>query len=349
MGAIGPWLLGLYLEIRVIPVLLWSVTAITLGTALAWRDGAGTWVPGYLGALGLGVLLQGVVAHCVNDVADWRSGTDGDPAPRVLSGGSKVVPSGYLGEWSLVACGVVALAAAAALGLALAAAAGWWLLAFGLTGAAGAVLYTLPPVRLAYRPFAGEVVAFACVWAAGAGAYALQRGSLGAAAAGAAAVHAAACVAMLLLHHRLDRGPDARALPPKVTSVVYLGDRARGYLVAWAAAAAAGGAALALAVNPAFWLAAGALAVALAAQVAATRDDPGSVTRAELVVILASLAGGLGTAGLLSPPLRWALLAPVVLVPLELVLAGRAHAPLMAARAQVAPPSGLAPGPRRTR
>ena len=40
-------LLGLWLEIRIIPVLLWSYTAITLGTALAWHDGGEVSIPGY--------------------------------------------------------------------------------------------------------------------------------------------------------------------------------------------------------------------------------------------------------------------------------------------------------------
>ena len=53
-------------------------------------------MPGYLAAVAVGVLLQGLVAHAVNEIADWRSGTDADPAPRVISGGSKVIASGLL-------------------------------------------------------------------------------------------------------------------------------------------------------------------------------------------------------------------------------------------------------------
>ena len=75
-------LLGFWLEIRVIPVLLWSYTAITLGTAMAWAGEGGISVPRYLVAVLMGVLVQGLVAHCVNEVADWRSGTDRDPSPR---------------------------------------------------------------------------------------------------------------------------------------------------------------------------------------------------------------------------------------------------------------------------
>jgi 1,4-dihydroxy-2-naphthoate octaprenyltransferase len=330
-------LVGLYLEIRVIPVLLWSFTAITLGTALAWNDGADADVLAYLGAVAVGVLLQGIVAHSVNEIADWRSGTDGDPAPRMLSGGSKTIASGHLTERALAIACLVAVAAAAAIGLLLAATHGWWLLAFGATGLAGAVLYTLPPVRLAYRPFAGEAVAFTCVWSCSAGAYALQSGTLTWEACVVGAAHAAGCIGMLMMHHYLDRGPDSRALPPKVTSVVRLGSRAAAYARAWAAAALVGWVVLAAAAEPAFWLASGAGAVALAAHMGVRSEDPASVTRREIVVILAGIAGGLGTAAILAPGLLGALAAAAVLVPVEIAVAGRALAPLQAARLAAAP------------
>ena len=117
MAGLRRVLLGLWLEIRVIPVLLWSFTAITLGTALAWRDGDGISVGGYLAAVAVGVLLQGLVAHCVNEIADWRSGTDRDPAPRVISGGSKVIASGLLGTRELRLVGFAAAIAATVLGI----------------------------------------------------------------------------------------------------------------------------------------------------------------------------------------------------------------------------------------
>src|SRR5438105_2842511 len=221
MGSMRRRLVGVYLEIRVIPVLLWSYTAITLGTGVAATDGPITpW--GYLAAVAVGVLLQGLVAHCVNEIADWRSGTDRDPAPRAISGGSKVVASGLLTPRELGWLGLGAAVAATALGLAAAATWGWTLALFGIGGLAGAVLYTLPPLRAAYRPFVGEAVAFTCVWGCVAGAYLLQRGSLSGAVALVGVAHAANCVAMLMMHHYLDRGPDSRARPPKTTRVVLL-------------------------------------------------------------------------------------------------------------------------------
>lgn len=314
--------LGLYVEVRVIPVLLWSFTGITLGTALAVDGGAPLRVGDYLCAVAIGFLLQGIVAHSVNDIADWRSGTDRDPAPRTISGGSGSLTAGFLSERDLVLIAVAAGAIASALGIYLAATRGWWLLVFGAVGLAGAVLYTLPPVRLAYRPFAGEAVAFCCVWACGAGAYGLQTGSLTAEAALAATPHAAGCVAMLMVHHYLDRGPDSRARPPKVTSVVRLGSRARAYACAWGILAIFLSAATLLRV-PEFALLLGAGGLALAAHARVRVDDIGAVTRAELVVIAGGIAGGLGTAALLAPQLVWALPAAAAFGVVDLAVAGR--------------------------
>jgi len=68
---------GIWLELRVIPVLLWSYSALTLGTALAADDRPlQGWY--YLGAVSLGLLIQGLLAHCVKD---FRSGTDGQDRP----------------------------------------------------------------------------------------------------------------------------------------------------------------------------------------------------------------------------------------------------------------------------
>jgi 1,4-dihydroxy-2-naphthoate polyprenyltransferase len=337
MAGLRRALLGLWLEIRIIPVLLWSYTAITLGTALAWSDGGGVSVPGYLAAVAVGLLLQGLVAHCVNEIADWRSGTDRDPSPRVISGGSKVIASGLLGPRALAGIGAAAAVAAAAIGLAAAATWGWVLVLYGLAGLAGAVFYTLPPVRAAYRPFSGETVAFACIWGCTTGAYVLQRGHLSGGAALAGIAYAASCVAMLMMHHYLDRIPDSRAFPPKTTTIVLLAGAGRRYAVLWASIALAGAVLLTALVDEAFAVMAAGFALALVLHLTVSPDDPASVTRAELGVILVGMASGLVASAALAPGLAWALVPAVVLVPVELVLSGAAHRDLMAARARPQP------------
>ena len=337
-------LLGLWLEIRVIPVLLWSFTAITLGTALAWHDGDGISVPGYLTAVGIGVLLQGLVAHCVNEVFDWRSGTDRDPAPRVISGGSKVIASGLLSPRALAWIGGGAALIAAVAGLLAAAEWGWVLALYGLVGLAGAVLYTLPPVRAAYRPFSGEAVAFVCVWCCTTGAYVLQRGELSGGAALAGIAYAASCVAMLMMHHYLDRLPDSRALPPKTTTIVRLGRAGRRYAVAVGVhrpgrrgpAHGAGGRAVRDRRG------------VLRACAGAPRERGSRRSRRP------SPARSWGSSCSASPrvserpprsplPLSFALLAAAILVPAEIAISGAAHRELMAARAGPAPMGGAEP------
>ena len=95
-----------------------------------------------------------------------------------------------------------------------------------------------------------------------------------------------------------------------------------------------------------------AFGLALAAHATVDPDDPASVTRAELAVILLGMAGGLGTAAALVPALAWALLPPAVLVPLELRVSGLAHRALFDERARLAAEAsrhlGL-PGLRRSR
>ena len=320
-----PWrrrLIGGYLELRVIPVLLWSFSAITLGTALAW-DGAHRTPGWFIVALLIGLLLQGVVAHTVNDVTDWRSGTDRDPAPRVLSGGSKVVLAGLLTERELSWMGTAAGLLAVALGLMAAAFEGWWLLGFGAIGLVGAVAYTLPPITAAYVPFAGEAVAFGCVLACALGGFALQRGGISTGVVLLGAAHAAYCVAMLMLHHYLDRGPDQRAQPQKRTSVVMLGGAGRRYGAMWALAAAALAIAATIVVNARIAPLAVAAVAGAVVHARVRVDDPVSVTQAEAIVIGAGIAGAITTAILLAPAIAWIVLVPCVLVPVELSIARR--------------------------
>ena len=210
MGAVAR---GLWLELRVIPVLLWSFSAITLGTALGGGSDVEGWY--YLGAVALGVLIQGVLAHTLNEIEDWRSGTDRHDSPRVISGGSKVLVAGLLTPRALKLLFAVAFVATTVLGLALVASRGLVMLPFGLAGVAGAVLYTLPPVRAAYRPFLGEAVACICLWLCVTGAAVLQGGTIDATVAVAALAVAAYAVGMLMVHHYLDYEADRSATPTK--------------------------------------------------------------------------------------------------------------------------------------
>jgi 1,4-dihydroxy-2-naphthoate octaprenyltransferase len=311
---------GLWLELRVIPVLLWSFSAITLGTAVTAR-GRELDVRLYVGAVLLGLLIQGLLAHCVNELEDWRSGTDRHPSPRVISGGSKVLSNGLLGRRDLVVLFAAALAATTLLGLAMVADRGWVMLPFGLAGVAGAIAYTLPPLRAAYRPVAGEAIAFCCLALCVIGAGVLQRGPVGGQlllAAGAAAAYA---VSMLMMHHYLDHDADRSASPVKRTTIVALGlERGRLYTVGWAVAALAFAAAGA-AIEPRMLPLPACYAAGLAAHLRCRPQDVASVTRCELVVIFAGISGALISSALLVPALAWSALVAAAVVGAELRLA----------------------------
>jgi 1,4-dihydroxy-2-naphthoate octaprenyltransferase len=311
---------GVWLEIRVIPVLLWSFSAITVGSALAAHGGE-FHTAYYLGAVTLGVLIQGLLAHTVNEIEDWRSGTDGHPSPRVISGGSKVVTSGLLSIDSLALVFWVSLAATVALGGLMVWSRGLVMLPFGLAGIAGAILYTLPPVRAAYRPFVGETVAFVCVVLCVTGSALLQATSISLTVGIAAVAVSAYAVSMLMMHHYLDREADMAADPPKRTSIVVLGLVAgHRYAVGWASLALAA-AALAAAREPLLLPLAIAYVGGLAAHVACDPADLASVTSRELAVIACGVAGALVSSALLVPGLAVTLPLAIGLVALEMKLA----------------------------
>src|SRR3989454_2673759 len=111
---------GWFLEFRLIPVLLWSYTAVGLGTGVAFR-GSGTLNPlWFVVALALGGLIQGWVTHAINEIYDWRSGTDRVNEGRALSGGSRVRNLDLLEERDL-----------------------WWIFAVSTTGVAALTAWVI--------------------------------------------------------------------------------------------------------------------------------------------------------------------------------------------------------------
>ena len=191
--------------------------------------------------------------------------------------------NGLLSHRGLLVLFAVAFAATTVLGLAMVASRGLVMLPFGLAGVLGAVCYTMPPVRAAYRPMAGELVAFTCLALCVIGAAVLQHGTVDAELLLVAAAVAGYAVGMLMVHHFLDHDADRAAVPQKRTTIVALGlRRGRRYAIAWCAGALACAAA-ALADR----------AAAAAARRAATRsglaahlrcrpDDVESVTKSEM-------------------------------------------------------------------
>ena len=299
---------GWFLEFRLIPVLLWSYTAVALGTAIAYFATGSVNVLWFLAALGLGALIQGWETHAINEIYDWRSGTD-QPGGRALSGGSHVRNLGLLGEldlWWIFAISSIAVAALTAWVVRERAA---WLALLIIAGYGLGLAYTAPPLSTSYHPFAGEWLGgFPGVLLSGLGAYAIQTLSISLVVTTALAAHALVCMSMLIVHHYLDEPMDAGATPPKRTTVVALGfTNAKRYAGIMAATAAALYAILGATVHPAFFLGAAFTVPAVWIHFRIDPNDLKSVTQNELRVIQLGVAAGLSTAVALAPPL-WPLL-----------------------------------------
>jgi len=296
--------LGWFLELRPIPVLLWSYTAVALGTGLAVAEGTALDAGWLAVALALAVLIQGWETHAINEIYDWRSGTDAHGSPRALSGGSKVIRLGVLSERDLWAVFIVSSLGVAVLGAFVGLVRAWWLVGLVVTGYAIGLAYTLPPIATSYRPFAGEWLGgFPGVLLAGIGAYSIQDLRVTPTAIAALAAHALVCTAMLTMHHYLDVPADRSATPVKRTTVVALGPRGG---KAYGTGLAAGGAAIyagLASVHPAFALGAAFTVLAAAFHVIVRVNDLESVTRNELRIIQLGIAAGLSTAVALAPAL----------------------------------------------
>ncbi len=306
--------IGWFLEFRLIPVLLWSYTAVVLGTAVAFAS-AGVFDPGwFVVALALGGLIQGWETHAINEIYDWRSGTDRIGAARALSGGSKVRNLDLLDERDLWRIFVFATIAVAALTLWVFVARAAWLAILIVSGYILGLLYTLPPVATAYRPFLGEWLGgFPGVLLSGLGAFAIQTLTLSPVAAVAVAAHALVCTSMLVVHHYLDAPMDAEARPTKRTAVLALGFRwARRYAAGMAIVAVGLDLGLAIWFHPAFLLGVIFTVPAVWYHLRLNPQDLESTTRNELRIIQLGIAAGLSTAVVLAPPL-WPVLPIAVL------------------------------------
>lgn len=177
------------------------------------------------------VLLQAGV-NLVNDYFDDASGLDADPQfeknPFPL--GSRVIQSGELSRRGVLALAAACFAGGAACGLWLAALhPGHVVLALGAAGFLLGVLYTAPPLRIAYHG-AGEPVTFLLFGPlAGLGTYYVQTGRFDSTALLVSCIVGVLVMAILYVHHFPQHAADA--LHQKRTPVVRLGPEGAGRLV----------------------------------------------------------------------------------------------------------------------
>ncbi|PSR20155.1 MAG: hypothetical protein C7B45_16290 [Sulfobacillus acidophilus] len=211
---------GVLLLMRPVPLAVWSIPTILLGFVVVQHP-ASNWDWALFWAIIGALVLQGLVTHGLNDLYDWQSGTD-QTSPGMISGGSKVLNLHLLSMreiWFLVGAGVIIYGGAA---VALASIRGWEVLVWAATGLTGSVLYSLPPMRLSYRPLLGEWVALFPAMVSGVimGALAASSQWTGGAV-WASLWYGTFCVASVMQHHFSDISADWASTPQKRTTPAY--------------------------------------------------------------------------------------------------------------------------------
>lgn len=212
--------LGVLQLSRPIPLVVWTLGTVTLGAAAAPRLQSG-WIWPLTAVLVGGILLQGYITHGLNDFYDWHSGTDRDNRAW-LSGGSHAVQSGRLHPEDLRRIALFAIGAYLLLLTLVTAWRGAVYALLGVPALLAGVAYSLPPLRLGYRPLLGEWLGMfppitAGVLAAGYAAGGVLSPRLWAA----AIIYGILCNASVMQHHLADIDLDWQASPQKRTSPAF--------------------------------------------------------------------------------------------------------------------------------
>lgn len=226
---------GLFMEIRVLPVLVWAFTAILTGTAVAYLERGIFHVWNFSLAMLIACIVQGYPTHAANEIVDWLSGTDSNGF-----GGSKVIREGLLSVRDLKIIIIVSMSVVAGLAALVVYTIHFNLLWFGIVGIAASLFYSLPPLKFAYRPFLGEWFgAFVGVFIAVTGSYYIQVFTLSSAAILTATAIGIADIAVMEMFHTIDYEADKSSNPQKRTTIVLLGpEKGQVYVLAYICGAA---------------------------------------------------------------------------------------------------------------
>lgn len=204
-----------HIEVRTGSVRAWWLAArpktltgaaapVLVGWTLAWVDGGFAWLPAIL-CLGFALLMQ-VDANLINDLFDYRKGSDG--SDRL--GPERACASGWIAPRTMKRGILLVTMLACATGLGLLRFGGWELIPLGAICVLFAFLYTAGPYPLAYHGWGDVlVILFFGLVPVGGTYYVLCHGWTGA-----VTVTALACGlvidTLLLVNNFRDREQDAR-------------------------------------------------------------------------------------------------------------------------------------------
>ena len=170
-------------------------------------------------------LTHGLLTHIVNDLADFKSGTD-DYSPGMLSGGSRVIQNKLFTYSQLKYFGVILSTVMLITAI--------LFFIFGhielgiltIIGIWGALSYSIKPFSFAYRPLMGEWLSlFPSMLALGLAAPWIMLDTIPLWAWFNAGINAIWCMAWVMVHHIPDIDADQRARPVKLTTVLYAANK----------------------------------------------------------------------------------------------------------------------------
>lgn len=171
------------------------------------------------------IIVHGALVHLFNDYADFLTGTDAH-SPAILSGGSRVIQEGLMQPESVFKLGKWIAAILLTMALLMAILGRFEITILIIVGIWAAISYSLPPLRLSYRPFLGEWLSlFPAIFFLGIAGPWLILDSIPLWAYQNAIINALICMSWVMIHHIPDIPADQKANPKKRTSVVWFVER----------------------------------------------------------------------------------------------------------------------------
>lgn len=213
---------AIFTLIRFLPTLSWGIASSLLGLGFAYTANGYVHWTDYGLILVFILLVHGVSSHAYNDREDWLSGTD-PLSPGILSGGTGVIARSQFTLRELSLIGKSSLMMAFLIAGYFAYRIGPSILLFLAIAFWAATAYSIPPLRLAYRPFAGEwLCGFPAVAGCAVGTFYVLGGTINGLVLNAGAIHALLAIGLLMHHHLSDISSDLQAVPQKITTVALI-------------------------------------------------------------------------------------------------------------------------------
>lgn len=241
---------------RLLAVVVWAVMTVLLSSAIVYYEtGKVDWT-NFILVMAIASITQGFPAHIINEIYDWESGADQFKKIGEKSGGSKVIKSGLATIPQLWFMFVITSALSFILVLVLFLRSDPRSLWFFGVGYFVCIFYTLPPLRFAYRPFAGEWLGgFAGIMLNMTGNYFVQTGTVSPTIFLFSVTIGLVYIAIMMLFHYLDYDSDRHAIPLKRTTIVYLGlQRSKIYVLILLTISTALSVGIALWISPVFFI-----------------------------------------------------------------------------------------------